>query len=67
MFIVEWQRGGKTVHREPMLGANLADVLRIAVGEAAEIVAKHGSLDTVRIQDTYRNETTIHELAASNA
>lgn len=67
MFVLEWLKDGRTIQSEPVLAANLDDVLRDIRADAVRISSTLGATpDTVRIKDFQRGKITIHELKASD-
>ena len=67
MFIVEWLKDTKEVHREAMLGSNVDDVLRVAIEEVPKLETRKLNPDTIRIYDASCNKTTVHKLGARDA
>jgi hypothetical protein len=69
MFRVEWIQNGKAIRSESMLGANLSDILKVAVAKVPAIMTQLGnSPDCVRVQDFSRGgKVTVHKLRASDA
>ena len=60
MFTVEWLKDGKMVHRQAVLGARIADVLKIAREPLpAELEASGVVPDAIRVTDHMTNQVTI--------
>jgi len=63
MFTVEWLKDGSPVHTEAMLGANGADVLKMALSRTKDAQEASGvEPDSLRITDHMTNQTTIEKI-----
>jgi hypothetical protein len=63
MFLVEYQKDGRTLREVPMLGANLADVLSGAQEDVSGVEAEEGVRpDMIRISDVLNNRVTLHDV-----
>jgi hypothetical protein len=67
VFIVEFQRGGETVHEESFLGNDVDGVLKAALRDLPKLIVEHGPLDAIRIEDFISNTVTVHKLEAGDA
>jgi hypothetical protein len=67
MFVIEWQRDGKTIKREAMLGTNFDAALEVAREGVPQALAESGSEpDAIRIHDAARNTITVHKLGEAH-